>query len=99
MRDWSAGDVLALPVATDVVTAGAIFKIGRTRCYEMARDGSFPVPVLKIGNEYRVPTAPILRLLGLVPETDVAGADTPASATTHDEIGARRDGSSYSRTT
>jgi predicted DNA-binding transcriptional regulator AlpA len=34
--------------------------------YEQIRLGNFPVPVLRLGRSIRVPTAPLLRLLGLL---------------------------------
>ncbi len=40
---------------------------GRSNGYQMIRDGSFPVPVLRLGQRIRVPTAPLLEALGLRP--------------------------------
>lgn len=45
--------------------AAHLFGIGRTLAYELARHGEFPVPVLRFGRRYRVPTAPVLSALGL----------------------------------
>jgi Helix-turn-helix domain len=45
--------------------AARILGIGRTLAYELARTGRFPVPLLKCGNRYRVPTASLLDALGL----------------------------------
>lgn len=45
--------------------AAALLGIGRTSSYAAARDGNFPVPVIKIGGRYVVPTKPLLDLLGL----------------------------------
>lgn len=73
MRVWSADEVLALPAVTDLVTAGEILGVGRTAAHEMARAGTFPVPVLRLGARYRVPSAALLRLLELVPERSDAG--------------------------
>jgi predicted site-specific integrase-resolvase len=39
--------------------------ISRTTGYQSIRDGSFPVPVLRLGRVYRVPTLPLLGLLGV----------------------------------
>ena len=61
----------ALPPVLDIVTAGRLLGIGRTTAYQLARNGQFPVPVLRIGGGYRVPTAPLLTVLGI---------DTPADA-------------------
>ena len=61
---WTIEAIRALGATTDVRTAGAILGIGRTKAYEMARDGNFPVPVLRLGRRILVPTLPILTLLG-----------------------------------
>lgn len=61
---WTIEAIRALGATTDVQTAGAILGIGRTKSYEMAREGSFPVPVLRIGRRIVVPTPTILTLLG-----------------------------------
>jgi hypothetical protein len=64
-RAWSEEQIRALGAATDLVTAGSILGIGRTTAHQLVRTGQFPVPVLRIGRRYRVPVAPILRLLAL----------------------------------
>jgi len=61
----SRGEVLALPAVVDLITAGKALGIGRTRAFELARRGEYPVPVLRVGVTYRVPTEPLLQLLGL----------------------------------
>lgn len=38
--------------------------IGRTLAYALAKQGRFPVRVLRLGRLYRVPRAELLRLLG-----------------------------------
>jgi Helix-turn-helix domain len=43
-------------MTTDVATAGAILGIGRSKAYELAKSGEFPVTVLRIGRRYLVPT-------------------------------------------
>lgn len=58
-------DPCALPPTLDIVTAGRMLGIGRTTAYHLARYGQFPVPVLRIGGNYRVPTTPLLTLLGI----------------------------------
>lgn len=82
VRTWSAEDVRALPAVVDLPTAGQILGLGRTLSHELARRGQFPVPVLRLGHRYRVPTAPILQLLFLGPDSGEAGATTPASTPT-----------------
>lgn len=58
-------DPRSLPPTLDIVTAGRMLGIGRTTAYQLARYGQFPVPLLRIGGGYRVPTAPLLALLGI----------------------------------
>ena len=43
--------------------AFALLGCGRTKGYEMVRRGEFPVPVLRIGRNIRIPTEPLLELL------------------------------------
>jgi hypothetical protein len=64
-RHWTAEKVADLPVVVDLVTAGQVLGMGRTAAYESARRGDFPVPVLRVGNRYRVVTAHLRELLGL----------------------------------
>lgn len=49
--------------------ASRLFGVSRAMAYELARNGQFPAPVLRMGTRYRVPTAPALAMLGL----DAAG--------------------------
>lgn len=62
---WSAEQIQALGVTTDIVTAGAVLGIGRTTAYRLARTDQFPVPVLRVGNQYIVPVAHLLTAVGL----------------------------------
>jgi predicted DNA-binding transcriptional regulator AlpA len=55
----------ALPSVVNIETAGYAFGMSRPLSYDLARNGNFPVPVLKVGKRYRVPTAAILTLLGV----------------------------------
>lgn len=54
-----------LPVSLDLPTAGRMLRIGRTRAYTMARTGTFPTRVIPTGAGFVVPTAEVLRLLGI----------------------------------
>lgn len=71
-------DPRTLPPTLDIVTAARLLGIGRTTAYQLARNGQFPVPLLRIGGGYRVPTAPLLTLLGLDTRTDAAPPTTAA---------------------
>jgi hypothetical protein len=50
-------------MTTDIETAGAILGIGRTKAYELAKVGEFPVTVLRIGRRYIVPIPALMTLL------------------------------------
>jgi excisionase family DNA binding protein len=62
-------ELLALPVTVDVTTAARALGLGRSTAYELARRGEFPCRVLRIGSSYRIPTADLLRVLGIEPPT------------------------------
>ena len=57
--------ILALPPVVDVPTAAAVLGVGRSAAYELIRCGTWPTPVLRLGKLIRVPTAPLLELLGV----------------------------------
>jgi hypothetical protein len=61
----STRELLALPVAMDLETAGKAFGLGRTKSHEMARAGEFPCRVLRLGKRYRVIRADLFRALGV----------------------------------
>jgi excisionase family DNA binding protein len=65
-------ELLALPASIDLVTAARALGIGRTTAYQLARAGELPVPVLRLGVRYRVPTAALLQILGIDPSEDTA---------------------------
>jgi len=69
----SRSELLALPASIDLVTAGKAFGMGRTLAHDLARRGEFPVRVLRLGTKYRVPTADVLRALGVEADSQ-AGA-------------------------
>ena len=62
-QPMTEAELLALPPAVDLATAGRAFGIGRTKAFELARAGKFPVKVLKVGQKYRVPRTAILEAL------------------------------------
>jgi hypothetical protein len=53
------------PTTVPAEVAFEALGIGRTSGYEQIRRGEFPVRVLKLGRVYRVPTLPLLELLGV----------------------------------
>lgn len=69
-------ELSALPAVVDVPTAAQALGVGKTAAYELIKCGAWPTPVLRVGKLIRIPTAPILALLGLTPE----GEDRRAAA-------------------
>jgi len=61
---WTPETIRQLGMTTDVATAGAILGIGRSKAYELAKSGEFPVQLIRIGRRYLVPTGALLALLG-----------------------------------
>lgn len=67
-------ELLALPAAVDLPTAARALNLGRTNAYSMAKCGEFPVPLLRIGAQYRARRADLLKLLGIEQPTTTATA-------------------------
>ncbi|MGE9696701.1 integrase [Streptomyces sp. CH6] len=61
-------DLLDLPAAVDVATAGRAFGLGRTTAYALAKADRFPCRVIRAGKSYRVVTADLLRVLQVAPD-------------------------------
>jgi predicted site-specific integrase-resolvase len=59
-----------LPPVLDVPTAAEVLGIGRSLAYELIRRGEWPTQVLHVGRLIKIPTEPLVRLLG-------AGATPP----------------------
>ena len=68
-------DAARLPASLSLIEAAALLGIGRTHAYNLEAAGEFPVPVLRLGRVIRVPTAPLLDLLGLPAPTLAAPSD------------------------
>ncbi|MER7859176.1 helix-turn-helix domain-containing protein [Amycolatopsis japonica] len=62
---WSRERLAALGVTTDLMTAAHMLGIGRTTAYKLARNGTLPVPTVRVGRNYRIAVAPLIELLGL----------------------------------
>lgn len=62
-RSMTRAELLDLPAAIDLDTANRALALGRTKGYELAKQGKYPCTVLHFGNVYRVITADLLRLL------------------------------------
>ncbi|MFG2948154.1 hypothetical protein [Streptomyces adustus] len=61
----SEAEVLALPVSVPLELANRALGLGRTRGYQRAKNGTYPVAVLRHGVAYRCRRADILRYLGI----------------------------------
>ncbi|MGH3925244.1 MAG: helix-turn-helix domain-containing protein [Pseudonocardiaceae bacterium] len=68
-------ELFGLPPTLTVEQAGRFCGIGRNAAYEAARTGQ--LPTIRIGRRLLVPTARLLRLLGLG-EDETASADASA---------------------
>lgn len=53
----------ALGVATDLQTAARALGIGKATAYDLAGRNEFPVPVIRFGTRYSVPTAGLREVL------------------------------------
>ena len=62
--------VSTLPAVVDVATVAQVLGLSRTSVYERIRDGDWPTPVFRLGKLIRIPTAPLLALLGVEPTTE-----------------------------
>jgi hypothetical protein len=66
MKDgMTLAELLAMPVMVDIGTASRALGLGRSTGSELARRGEFPCRVVHVGSSYRVPTAELLRVLGI----------------------------------
>lgn len=64
MPPLTVAQLRELPATIDLMTAAKALGLGRTKAYELAKHDEFPCRLLRIGDNYRVPTAGLLRLLG-----------------------------------
>src|SRR5204862_7676193 len=64
-NEMTLAELLALPLMVDVSTAARALGLSRSTGYDLARRGEFPCRVLHVGSSYRVPTAELLRVLGI----------------------------------
>ncbi len=67
------------PPSIGLMTAAAALGIGRTKAYDMAKRGQFPIAVLRIGDVYRVRTADLLTFLGISEAPPVPAHPRPPS--------------------
>lgn len=64
VKGMTAAELMALPVSFDLDTANRALALGRTTGYALAKNGEYPVRVLRLGRQYRVTRYDLLRFLG-----------------------------------
>lgn len=67
--NWTPEAIRALGPVTDLRTALEIADIGTTYGYKKAKSDELPFRVLRVGRQYRVPVAGLIKALGI--EDDV----------------------------
>ncbi len=77
----NAEQLRALPAVLDVPTAADVLGISRTAAYELVRADAWPTPVFHLGRLIRVPTAPLLALLGVDAERVRSKSTAPIEET------------------
>ena len=65
MQPLTFDQLHALPTVVDLMTAARALGIGRTKAYQLAHTGQFPVRIIRVGTSYHIPTAELLRVLGV----------------------------------
>ena len=58
-------EALALPPVVNLSTAAEVLGLGRSAAYELVRAGQWPTPILRFGRLIKVPTAPLIALVGI----------------------------------
>lgn len=74
-RGMTHAEALALAVMVGLNDANRALGLSRTIGYTLARQGEYPIRVLRLGNQYRVARSDLLRFLGIdEPTTDPVGS-------------------------
>lgn len=83
MSTWTAEQVRALGVRTDLATAcDAVLGVKKSRAWELFHRGELPFPTIRVGRRVVVPVRPLLDLLQVAPDANGTGPATgPAAAT------------------
>jgi hypothetical protein len=64
----SMEELLDLPVSFGIPVAARALGLGRSKAYDLAARGEFPVPVKRYGREFRVTRPDLFRYFGLPPD-------------------------------
>lgn len=78
-RSLSFSEAFELPLSIDLRTAARAFGVCPATAYKLVHLGHFPCPVIRLGRQYRIPTAHVLRALG-IDERPVYTVDLEAGA-------------------
>ncbi|WUS98177.1 helix-turn-helix domain-containing protein [Streptomyces sp. NBC_00708] len=84
-RALTFAEAFNLPLSVDLRTAAQAFAVCPATAYRLIHLDDFPCRVLRLGHQYRIPTASLMRALGVenlpVYAADIeAGAEAAASA-------------------
>jgi hypothetical protein len=83
LKPLTRAQLLALPPVVNLVTLGQALGVSEPVIRERARRGELEqlgIRCLRLGAQYRIPTADILRLLGIELDTETAGPAPPGPA-------------------
>lgn len=79
-KGLSIAEALDVPVMFDIwPTLGRACHIGRTTTYQLARADALPVPVVRVGRQFRAKRSDLLAFLGIAEISDAAGSSHPAA--------------------
>ncbi|MFJ2775353.1 helix-turn-helix domain-containing protein [Kitasatospora sp. NPDC087315] len=78
-RPVSFAEAFELPLTVDLRTAARALGVCPATAYKLIRLGLFPCSVFRLGHRYRIPTALLLRSLG-IEERPVYAVDLEAGA-------------------
>jgi len=82
MSTWTPEAIRALGVTTDLPTLGKIFRVSRTRAYQMAHTGEWEqagIRIVPLGSKYVVAVQSILDVLGHGDAAPGAGTGQPGN--------------------
>lgn len=65
MQPLTFDQLYALPTVVDLMTAARALGIGHSKAYQLAHDDQFPCRIIRIGTHYHIPTAELLKILGV----------------------------------
>jgi predicted DNA-binding transcriptional regulator AlpA len=75
MRDGTFDPSIKNRVVVSAKEAFRLLNIDKATGYKAIRDGTFPVPVVHVGKLIRIPTAALLKVLHLEPDTAPGGSE------------------------